>query len=741
MRIRELIFLLLIAALPCRADVPLGVKRIGVAPVHENADRIVATCGPSECLAVWVQRGVPHAMRMNLAGEPLLERPIPLDLVAELSRSRPLPTAVAAATDGSNYLVLFDSLVIRISADGEVTSVAPELAYFGSSVTSVTIVWTGQYYVGLRSRLTGIDACVLDRDGRVVRGVFPIAKSAGGNLRQVSATLIPDGRIAIFWADSGAVNGHFVTANELLDPAFVPWTQAPLPGIRQNFTNLVDVRSTRSELLLVSIGAASSGQFLDFDGKPLGPEFGFGGDHPFVVASADRYHAISSALAANLVLSSSRVSLARGIEDPTPIRVAEVAPPAGFGGPTATGNSAGALVVWLEAPAPRQRTLQVRAELVESSTGRPRHAGGRGVLLSTGYAWQGSPVVAQRSDGQLFAWIEEAETNRLLIERHDAGGARIDAEPAAVEAAAGAQRAPAIATDGAGALLAWYEVAGPFDETVKVAYVNARSIAVQPAFSLATIRSGERAPALACSGRQYVVAWSAAGEILLARVALDGTLIDRAPITFRPMFADPDGRQVVRHSTPQLVWTGREFYLVYESWTADATVPPFDGLYYYWFRELHGVRLSEELVPIGAERLVSAPQRNAADAEQAVLAVAGDSVFVAWKQTPALFDPQLLMVRRIAANDDVLPADSRPSPAGPLTLNGVGNEARLTAGTSVFRIDGEGRIVAERIVDDAIAGATVSGSRLTLIEAKRDDDAVRLFAVPLPPARARAVQR
>ncbi|HWS70926.1 MAG TPA: hypothetical protein VN605_02380, partial [Thermoanaerobaculia bacterium] len=316
-------------------------------------------------------------------------------------------------------------------------------------------------------------------------------------------------------------------------------------------------------------------------------------------------------------------------------------------------------------------------------------------------------------------------------------------EPTMVHETLARQHAPVLATDGNGALLIWYEEnATTHAQTLYGAFVDRNSTHVQTPFVIDTA-AGDGAPAaLVCNGSQYLVAWQspATRRIRLARWTLEGSRIDPSPIAF----VAPNGPgqpASTGDASPALAWNGRDYYLLFAPEHGDVPplliTPPILTLH-----ELHGVRLSADLFPVGPERLLSLPQTGSGeDATLPVVMADGNGYVAAWVQQSVWFGPSLVVARRIDANDGLSPAHGRAYTGRTAPqLARVGNETRLAFGTTIVNLDASGGFTNERTVEAPVVAMTSDGNRLLLVQSRFVDRTARLFLVPLAAARGRIVR-
>lgn len=736
----------LVAAAPARADFPLGLQRSG--PVADVGGA-TAACGRDDCLVIWSSSAGPIAMRTSLAGEPLLDRGIVL-------AATPSRGVIGLATDGSRYLVaLLDTadyqrpfvVFATVEADGRIVprSTMPWYAY--SPSRPLTLLWNRGLFVAIYDAGDSVRAAVLDDAGTLLADRPIVQKTAYyDEFRAATA----GERLVLARTVFGGVSVSLFTAREILEPSFTAWPGAPLSGLAPN-SGLTGVASTGTELLIVSRRFEESwhevgyAQVFGLDGKAVGPERRLGnGGWSAAPMPGGGYLAVTS-LAGQLSRSvvAVRISAAGDALDAAPFPVAPAGDDQSFA--SAVPNAAGTLLLWTNG---RSNLLggSIRSEVVDGQGGR-RHAGiaDGGVLVSRGLATQAQPVVAQRNDGSLFAWIERTDRDRLVLARYDAAGRPLDSEPAAVHESTFPQHNPVLATDGRGAFVAWQEGGGVTydapDRLLYAAFIAPGSTRAE-AVVIDSIAKDSGPAAVVCNGRQYVLAWQSVTtrQLLMVRWTLDGTRIDSTPIAFGPA-RTYSSWGTLGDAAPALAWNGREYYIAfgheaYEYPPAVFEVPPTI------IHELHGARLTEDLIRTGPEQLLSLPEdEGGPDAGRAAVIASGDRFLVAWSQRQNWFDPGLIAARAVLPNGELSPLRGRArTSATPPSLIAFGDGARIAFGNSLHQLDRDAAFVAERIEESPVAAATADGARLLLVESRLVDNVPRLFVVTLPGPRARAVR-
>jgi hypothetical protein len=258
-----------------------------------------------------------------------------------------------------------------------------------------------------------------------------------------------------------------------------------------------------------------------------GARLAFDGDHHVLAWSA-----LDGAVAHVLAV---RVGVSGAVLDAAPFDVARTADSAYLGGLAAGGG--GVMAVWSQQVA--YNAGDVRAARIEG--GAVLDLGSIGV--ATGPANEREPGVACGGGSCLVAWqrreMDISETETVRAARVDASGHLLDPAGIVLRGTHDAEYWPAVASDGAGYLVAWTEESSVAGRDVRAARVSGAGAMLDPrgitvATDVASLFSG---PEVASNGAGYLVTWCAFGGaagIYASRVGADGAPADGPPVLVAP---------------------------------------------------------------------------------------------------------------------------------------------------------------------------------------------------------------
>jgi hypothetical protein len=255
------------------------------------------------------------------------------------------------------------------------------------------------------------------------------------------------------------------------------------------------------------------------------------------------------------------VYAARAAADGTPLDGTGIAVSAGAapeGEPDVAWNGTNYLVVWQDY---RSGTgYDVYAARV-SAAGTVLEAGG--IAVSTAAGDQTSPAVASDGSGWLVTWTDARNLGTtgddVYAARISGAGTVQDATGIAVSTAAGAQRSPTVAHDGTGWLLAWEDRRSGAFADLYAARVNASGSVLDAAgIPVSTAAGDQRAPSLAWNGANFVLAWEdrrsgTSYDVYAARVSSAGAVVDAAGIALSTPVNDQRFPRVARDGTTAMV--------------------------------------------------------------------------------------------------------------------------------------------------------------------------------------------
>jgi hypothetical protein len=736
------VVLFLAAAGAAHADFPIGQQQIGAIPVaSQDPHGALTACSRNDCLTVWTDsRGnEPSVFAIRSSVSTIGERSFRLGLPSDV---RPF----ALASDGTDYLLAcFDDrggasglAFAHIDAQNAVT--LRTRAADNNAVLSRTLLWAGDAYVLKFQKSDGVHAMIVDRDGRILRFDVLLVRTAANTVPLAVATV---DRITLLWPGAGGVfQAQSFLLKDILDAGFTAPSIGPATGGAANG----NVASSGTNLLLTwgestgsSTPAKGFARLLNTNGTAIGGTLALPLAPDITIWSGGVYLALAAVTGGvrGPQISAVRVERAGTLRDATPFAFANAGENEALS--SAAPTDGGALVVWYD----RISVAPVVRGSYADAAGRRRNGVSTdpGLLLSRGLPPQREAAVATRNNERLIAWVEESDLQRVLVARYDASGRQLNFAPSPVRNTFAAQRTPVLASDGHSAFLVWYETtADPFVDTLYGMWI-AEGAMTGEAEVIDTVPANAPPAAVVTSGRQYVVAWQHAptAQLFLARWSGTGQRIDATPIAYAPpRTAGPAGGMPLGGSYPALAWNGPSYYLVFAHeflvFTSGFDFP-------FVLRELHGVRLSEALLPVGPERLISNAQSDGSDARQPDVLAVPNGFLIAWVQQTTLDGPTAIATRRVSAADEVFPAHGRERTADtPPVLVRAGTDLRLAFGTSFSTLDADGAFVAERLLDAPIVAAVADGARVLLIEQRIADDSRRLFGVPLAPPRVRAVR-
>jgi hypothetical protein len=180
-----------------------------------------------------------------------------------------------------------------------------------------------------------------------------------------------------------------------------------------------------------------------------------------------------------------------------------------------------------------------------------------------------SPAVAFDGTNYMVVWQDYCDSEwRISGMRVGRDGTVLDPQPFRISQGRYGQFEPAIAFDGTNYLVVWMGVWGASSWDICGARVDVDGRVLDPSgFPIASTAGGERSPAVAFDGTNYLVAWwgpeSKSGDsIAAARVAPDGTLLDPAGIAVSTTFTYGCAPVVAASGGNNLVvwWDGRNYH-------------------------------------------------------------------------------------------------------------------------------------------------------------------------------------
>ncbi|HLL52939.1 MAG TPA: hypothetical protein VK447_05295, partial [Myxococcaceae bacterium] len=235
--------------------------------------------------------------------------------------------------------------------------------------------------------------------------------------------------------------------------------------------------------------------------------------------------------------------------------------------PTVASDGSGYLVVWEESG--RDWFIDIHGARV-AADGTVLDPEGFVISAGTGSGYR--PRVASNGAGYLVVWSDgrnrgEAYTD-IYGARVGADGVVLDPEGLALCACPRAQEEPSVASDGSGYLVAWEDVrSGSWD--IYGTRVSADGTVHEPSgLPLSTVTEEQVTPAVASNGAGYLVAWNDtrggdSRNIYATRVGSDGAVHDPSGLLLSTLGANPN--------LPAVASNGTGYLVAWERWSADNT--------------------------------------------------------------------------------------------------------------------------------------------------------------------------
>jgi hypothetical protein len=170
------------------------------------------------------------------------------------------------------------------------------------------------------------------------------------------------------------------------------------------------------------------------------------------------------------------------------------------------------------------------------------------------------PAAASDGTNSLVVWSDgRSEPTDIYGARLAPDGAVLDPAGIVISSAANGQTSPAVASDGAGYLVAWADQRGDSSD-IYVSRVNSEGLVLDPAGIPVSLAAGlQREPAATFDGTNYLVVWTdergGGADIYGARVTPGGVVVDTSGI---PLIAAPEYQ-----TTPAVAYDGTNVLLVW----------------------------------------------------------------------------------------------------------------------------------------------------------------------------------
>lgn len=437
----------LLLALLLAQTIELASPTIATAPGYAGGVRVAGTA--TESLAIWIDSGALHAIRVDLLGRALDERSIVL--------ASDDVSSAEVATDGRDYLIAYSTCSWEDSdCAAHFATIAPDGAVFQSrqrmkGVRVESLAWTGEryvlaYHIGSRDPIAATLA-ILDRRGFVLEDRIQPTKEP---IYYVDLAGDGAGGIALVWA--GPIGSGFATGS--------------LDDMRRGA--LVPVRLVGAYYPL-SVAASPSGFVVG------GEDLAHGTRTILLSRSGVITNANSSFANRNMVVGATSATRFGVFFEPTPgayelglrMQPFDRAMPAvavvpelttwGFAIDVATTADGGAVFGWSQEI--RTSLRQVRIVRVAPS-GTLLRAPGAIEPVNRGFVRYEKPVVRRCGDTFVTAWVELSDRGSVRFRRVTSSGVPLDPPSRRVTSLSpNHQDWPGVACTGDSMLITWLETA------------------------------------------------------------------------------------------------------------------------------------------------------------------------------------------------------------------------------------------------------------------------------------------
>ncbi len=726
MRVLRLAFLVAIAVSATAQTFRVAEPRIGPAP--QRREDVLIAASHEQFLVVWQDgrerwdqtRGRAWAARVSRSSSLLDPTGIP---IGTLGHYFPASIAQAVASDGTDFLVVSkygDTLQFtKVFRDGT-TQPAPDLAI---PVAYANLVWLGDAYALLYNTFeepghlmsNAARALILDRDGHVLIESWPIVASTEG-VFDLEGALSGDGsRMLLTWLDEadGRVHARVETTSSVragTRTLIADKDPNPLPQL--NLHSLAVASSGDRFFLAWSDRDGYLGRVLDLDGVPIGPVITIAASLGNATGTADVVWSGSRFVVAYPVLANGQFSLHISEFSRNGPRLNDENPGTVCSSVAAIDAIDGeALVAWEAWDQSGAARDKIYADHFDSSSNS--FFGAQPLLLSRSSALRTAPVGAWLGSNYLAAWSEKSDVTRVAVGRFGADRRPLDG--AGVLLGSANASAPALASDGSGALVAWSQPDGAF-----VAHVDAAGVISPRQISTAAGISGVD---VVWNGEEYA---ACAGSTLV-RLGPDGSLRQTAAMP-------------VNVPACQLTWSGSQYLLL---WTVfEICFPVCDPPTTLWAQAV-----SADLTPLGSAVKLATP-RVASGPETAV---AGDRILVVWTEDQGdERERHVLRARRITHAGLILDAAAFDIGEGAHISDvfAEGENWVVTSGPYAWTVSREGLVSAREtrypFIPEGAGSELITGGPLPLVIFEAPDSGSlvpQLFGRYLGWVRGRAVRR
>lgn len=602
-------------------SVPAAAAFSNVRSAFNGTDHLVAWVDPS---------GAVTMTRVSASG--VVRDPLGVVLgTAVFGSSLSTTDAPAVASDGVGFLVAWSSRAgevraARIDASGAVLDPGGFVVTAGAAASAgpVAVGDASGYLVAWRdarnAATTGVDyfASRIGRDGAVRDPAGRPVLVAPGD--QGNAALATSGAGWLLACEDGSADlryGRLDASGAALDGAgrrvAVTVRVRVSPSVAWNGANYLLAWSDQTPSGSLSPGLYA--QVIAPSGDRVGPEaIGLGVGASTATTAAPNGSGWLVAGIGSAGAFSTRVSSAGAVLD-QPARMYST--PGATGRPMLSGRGAGAYLLTLVARGVNPGALRLAED--GSAVGEPFELNFRANA-------QQSPNVAFDGAGFLVTWYDyRAGAEGYRVRRLSAAGAPADAAPTRLPFST----APvAVASNGAGALLAWHEPASSEIRSVTATYSPAGVLGSSVVVDTGSFIGTRYAPAMVAGGGGYLLSWSAwQGSAFNGRLAVRAQPLTAAGARVGGAPVGLSGTAYSSSAVPGVSFDGANFLV---AWMDVLTSDPFTSC--------STVRAAR-LTPAGdrLEAATIAPAGAACDVNAATTASDGANHLVVWTATSGVF--------------------------------------------------------------------------------------------------------
>jgi cysteine-rich repeat protein len=196
-----------------------------------------------------------------------------------------------------------------------------------------------------------------------------------------------------------------------------------------------------------------------------------------------------------------------------------------------------------------------------------------GFLVSSAPGWDFAPTIASDGTNYMIAWSDERNPDGIYASRVSAAGVVGDPNGIAIETAGGSKYEPAIAHNGTGYLITWYEFNAGLGYDVYARRLSGDGVVDAMPIVVAAGPLDQRESEVASNGTDFLVAWRQSNGstmgVYATRVTGAGTVVDMTPIAVSTATGDKHFPTVASNGSDYLVaWSDARnghYYDVYAS--------------------------------------------------------------------------------------------------------------------------------------------------------------------------------